>query len=294
MSARSMTGHGRASAQGGGLRVEVDVASVNRKQLDVALSISRALAPLEAPIQEMIAGVLSRGRVTVTVSVRPTAGHARSAVKLDEPLARGYLDALRKGAKRLGVRDDLSLSHVVALPGVVHVSSTEDEPGAVWSLLKVALAKALAQLDRMRSREGAALARDLLARMNRLAELNREIMAHSPAAVARYREALLRRIAAIQADTGLSAERLEREVILFADRSDITEETTRITSHLAQARGLLRAAEPAGKSLDFLAQELSREINTIGSKAADAEIARRVVLFKTELDRLREQVQNIQ
>lgn len=289
-----MTGHGRAYAQANGLRVEVEVASVNRKQLDVSLSIARSLSSLEARIQEMIAAVLARGRISVDVSVRPTAGQSGNAVQVNESLAKAYLAALRRAGKRLSVRDDLALSHVLELPGVLQVTAVADDPEAVWGVLKDALAKALANLDRMRRREGTALARDVSARLDRLDALNREIKAHSPASTARYREALTRRLAAIRTESGISPERIEREVILFADRSDVTEETTRITSHVKQAREILRSPEPAGKSLDFLAQELSREINTIGSKASDAEIGRRVVVFKTELDRLREQVQNIQ
>jgi uncharacterized protein (TIGR00255 family) len=294
MSVRSMTGYGRASLQQGGLRVEVEISSVNRKQLDIALSLPRALNRLEARIHEEIARVLSRGRISVDISVRRSGAQAHDRVRLNEGLARAYVTALRPAGRRLGLADDLRLSHLLALPGLLHVEAAEEDAERVWPPLQQALQRALGKLDQMRRREGAALARDLNARLGLMERITREIMTLSPGAVSRYRDALKQRIAGLQREVAVSDERLERELILYADRSDITEETTRIRSHLQQARALLRASEPAGKALDFLAQELYREINTVGSKAADAGIGQRVVVFKTELDRLREQVQNLQ
>ncbi|MBW7908755.1 MAG: YicC family protein [Kiritimatiellae bacterium] len=294
MSIRSMTGCGRATAQKEGLHAEVEVSSVNRKQLDIVLSLPRSLSILESRIHDEIARVLSRGRVSVNVVVRYSAREAGHEVVLNESLARAYLSTLRKQANKLQVRDDLGLSHLLSLPGVLHVRSPEENAERSWTVLQVALSKALERLDRMRQKEGAALARDLQARVKVLETLANEISELSPAAVVRFREALKGRLASMRDELGISDERLEREALLFADRSDITEETTRIASHLKQVREWLRGTQPAGKALDFLAQELNREINTIGSKANDAAIAQRVVQFKTELERLREQVQNIQ
>lgn len=294
MSVRSMTGFGRAAVQRNGLRAEVELSSVNRKQLDIALTLPRALSMLEARIHEEIARVLARGRVSVEVSIRATGTQARQVIAVNEPLARAFLTTLRGAARRLAMPDDIGLSKLMEWPGVVRVASVEEDPERVWPLLQTALRRALAQLDQMRRREGRALARDLSVRLARLERLNREIMRLSPQAVRRYRAALLQRLTALRGESGIPEERLEREVVLYADRSDVTEETTRIASHLRQAGAMLRTAEPAGKALDFLAQELYREINTIGSKAADAAIGRRVIVFKTELERLREQVQNLQ
>jgi uncharacterized protein (TIGR00255 family) len=294
MSVRSMTGYGRAAAHADGLRAEVEISSVNRKQLDVALSMPRSLSGLEARVHEEIAAVLARGRVTVNATVRAASGHPHARVRFDEPLARAYRDAMRAAARRLKVQEDIGISLLAGMPGVMAVEADEESPERVWPVLQRALRKALAALDRMRVREGAALARDLESRLDLLAKANEEIRRLSPAAVARYRAALKRRLAALRSEPGIAPERLDREALLFADRSDVTEECTRIASHLRQARALLRGREPAGKALDFLAQELHREINTIGSKSADAEIARRVVHFRTELERLREQAQNIQ
>lgn len=294
MSVRSMTGYGRASAQLDGLRAEVEISSVNRKQLDIVLSMPRSLVSIEARVHEEIAAVLARGRISVEVTVRALSGKLKERVHFNESLARAYRDALRAGAQALGVREDVGISLIAGMPGVLRVESAEDAPERAWPVLQQALRKALAALDRMRRREGLALARDLSARIDQLDRLAGEIRRYAPRAVARYRETLRARLASLRKEAGITPDRLEREVILFADRSDITEECTRIASHLEQARALLRGKEPAGKALDFLAQELNREINTTGSKSADAEIARRVITFKTELERLREQVQNIQ
>ncbi len=294
MSVRSMTGYGRAVAQVGGLRAEIEISSVNRKQLDVALSLPRSLNALEARVHEEIAAVLARGRISVAATVRALSGRPHARVRIDEPLARAYRDAMRAAARKLDVRDDIGISLLAGMPGVLRVDADEEEPERVWPVLQQALRKALNALDRMRRREGAALARDVAGRIAALASAVSEIKRLAPASVVRYRETLRRRLESLRDEPGIAPERLDREALLFADRSDITEECTRIDSHLRQARALLRGPEPAGKALDFLAQELNREINTIGSKSADAEIAGRVIVFKTELERLREQVQNIQ
>lgn len=294
MNVRSMTGYGRAAAQREGLRAEVEISSVNRKQLDIVLSMPRALASIEARVHEEIASVLVRGRISVEVTVRVLSGTLREHVRFNEALARAYADALRKGARALKVKDDIGITLLAGMPGVMRVESAEEEPERVWPVLQEALRKALSSLDRMRLREGRALARDLMQRIDLLERIADDIRCRAPDVAARYRQTLHDRLASLKQEIGIDADRLEREVILFADRSDITEECTRISSHLRQARLLLRGKEPAGKALDFLAQELNREINTIGSKSADVEIAGRVVAFKTELERLREQVQNIQ
>ena len=294
MSARSMTGFGRGVAVRGGLRVEVEISSVNRKQLDVVLNLSKSLAALESRVHEAVGRVLSRGRISVVVNVRESDQQRRESVRVDEALAGAYLKVLRASAKKHKLPDDLSASALLGLPGVVRLESPEDDVESIWPIVQRAVQQALKEIDRMRASEGQALAHDLEARIQLKLGLLAEIRQHAPAAVARYREALRQRIQALRLETEIPVERLEREVVMFAERADITEEMTRLDSHLRQAAGLLRGKEPSGKALDFVAQEMGREINTIGSKANDAEIARRVVLFKTELDRFREQVQNIE
>lgn len=294
MSARSMTGYGRGAAGQHGLRVEVEVSSVNRKQLDVMLNLPKSMGALESRIHEDVAKVLARGRVSVNVHVQESAAQRRAAVRVDAELAGAYIKALRSAARTLKLADDVTARDLLELPGVLRLESPEDNVEAIWPLLQRALGQALQALDRMRAREGKALVVDLDHRLEQMTGLLGEIRVHAPASAGRYREALHLRIQSLRLEVDIPSDRLEREVVMFAERADITEEMTRLASHMKQAAGLLHQREPSGKALDFVAQEMGREINTIGSKANDAEIARRVVLFKTELDRFREQVQNIE
>lgn len=294
MSVRSMTGYGRGVSVRHGLKVEVELSSVNRKQLDLFLNLPKPLALLESRVQEELAGDVSRGRVTVDVAVHGSARQRREAIKVNTDIAAAYLDAFRKAANRLGVTDGVSMRDLIPLPGVLQTDPIEEDVETVWPVLQAALRKAIEGLLRMRSREGAKLARDLGGRLALMQGLLAGIRASASGVVARYRETLRSRIRAAMAELPVPEERIDREIVFFADKSDITEETTRLESHLAQARQMIRAKEPSGKSLDFLAQEMNREVNTIGAKANDASIASLVVSFKTELERFREQVQNVE
>ena len=295
MSLMSMTGRGAGRAAGRLARVEVELSSVNRKQLDVDVGLPRFLAAQEARVQERIRRRLSRGRVTGEIRVAWTEAAQAAGAQVDLGLARATVAALRGAAKKLGLPDDLKASALLALPGVVVAEHGAKDLEALWPVVAQALGAALEQLQAMRRKEGAALGRDLRARLKTLARLAGEIGARAPAAVEVYRANLLKRISAALPGSELAGdERLLKEVALFADRTDITEEQVRLESHLRQAADLLKAGGVAGRTLDFLVQELGREINTIGSKANDGEITRRVIAFKTELERIREQVQNIE
>jgi uncharacterized protein (TIGR00255 family) len=294
MSLRSMTGHGSGVASSGGMRVEVEVSSVNRKQLDVTIHLPSALALIESRVQEKVAESVSRGRVIVDVAVRESGRLKRKAIRIDAELARAYVDELRASASRLKLRNDLSLSHLLALPGVLHYEPIEDDLEKAWPLVSGALRRALEGLLRMRTREGAALRKDLEARLREMKGMLRDIRKMSPRAMARYREALEKRLADLIGRADMPRDRIERELVLYADKSDVAEEATRLDSHIGQALKILRSGGTVGRSLDFLAQEMFREINTTGSKSNDADISQRVVAFKAELERFREQVQNIE
>ena len=294
MSIRSMTGHGRGQAAGGGLRVEVEISTVNRRQLDIQLTLPPPLRLLESRIQDEIAKSVARGRVLAEVVVQGSERVKREAIRVNQDLAKAYVDALRGAAKKLNLRDDLSVSELARLPGVLHYEPLDEDVRKAWPLVEQAVARALEALQRMRAREGAALRRDLTKRLDILAAGVAVIRREAPQVAERYRKNLRERLAKAGLVEGGSDDKLQRELVLFADRSDITEELTRLDSHLAQARKLISQAEPSGRSLDFLAQEFFREINTIGSKANDAVIAAQVVTFKAELERLREQVQNVE
>ena len=290
-----MTGRGVGAAAGRLARVEVELSSVNRKQLDVDVGLPRFLAAYESRVLETVQGRLSRGRVTGEIRVTWAEAAQAAGAKVDLGLARATVGALRAAAKKLGLPDDLQASDLLSLPGLVALEHGKRDLDALWPTVRQALEAALAKLQAMRKKEGAALGRDLRARLGILRKLASEIAVRAPAVVAAYRANLLKRIAAALPGSDLAAdERLLKEVAFFADKADVAEELVRLDSHLRQADDLLKRGGVVGRALDFLVQEMGREINTIGSKANDAEIARRVVAAKAELERFREQVQNVE
>ena len=289
-----MTGHGRGQVSRGGISAEVEVSSVNRKQLDCSVGLPPALAVLAPRIEEELRKRLSRGRVSVTVNVQWSATLRRKNLRVDEDLAAACVQALRKTARRVGLTGDFSPDLLLQLPEVVRFEPSPREAERAWPVIRDALARALDGLVRMRVREGRALRRDLEARLKKMETELSAVRARAPRVLEQYRLKLAERLRSAGFEKEAADERVLRELALFADRADITEELTRLASHVGQARHMLRAGGAAGRSLDFLAQEMLREATTIGSKANDAGIARHVVNLKAELERLREQVQNIE
>jgi len=289
-----MTGYGRGTAAAAGVKVEVELSSLNRKQFDVRVSLPRTLFSLEAPITAMLHEKLCRGCVTAVVKTKITALGRRRGIVVDEGAAAAWIRALRKTARRLKLADNFAGSSLLNLPEVLRYDDVGEEPQRVWRPLARALRAALRQLIAMKQREGAALQKDLERRLLMLRGIVREIKKLAPHVTRNYIAALRERLKAL----GISAEerdpQLLKEIVIFADRSDISEETVRLESHLQQAAKLLQDREPVGRALDFICQEMFREINTIGSKANDAQIAGLVVKFKTELESIREQVQNVE
>lgn len=294
MTLKSMTGFGHGHAQGAGLRVDVEISSVNRKQLDVMINLPRPLQSLESWILEQLSHEMSRGRLSLQITVHSIGGNGSSPVVINQELISSCLSELRRTAKHLGVSPEISMSDLIRIPGVMTIHDAGQDSEAVKPILQKALQKALVSFTAMRKREGKILLKDLSARVDKLDELVRTISERSPGLVTGYRRALRERIAQLSGDMHIPDERLEKEVVLFADRADITEEITRLRSHIKQARGMMKQEDPAGRSMDFLAQEMFREINTIGSKAGDSIISSIVVNFKADLERFREQVQNIE
>lgn len=293
MSLKSMTGFGEGAASAGGIRVMVEVSSVNRKQLDVNLSLPRNLVALDAQVQLLVRQEFSRGRISGTVRVEAEKGLG-GTVTVDARLAAQYIEELRKIAKKLNLPDDLGAEALARLPGLVSIEQEKMDAGQVVGVLDEALTKALRGLAKMRATEGKALEKDIRARLGLLEGRVKEIKARSSSVVQVYREKLFVRMAEAGLEDLAADERMIKEVALFADRCDISEELTRLKSHLRQARTLLRSTEPVGRTFDFLCQELFREINTVGSKANEVEMTRQVLDFKTELERIREQVQNVE
>jgi len=293
MALKSMTGFGEGTASAGGIRVTVEISSVNRKQLDVNISLPRNLIALDARVQSLVRREFSRGRISGVARVEAANG-AAGTVKIDGVLAAQYVDGIRSVAKKLKLTDDLGAEALSCFPGVISVEQENLDADHVSAVLDDAMDNALRGLAKMRLIEGKALAADLRERLTLLDELMKDIRTLSAHVVKNQREKLFQRLEEAGLNDLAADERMVKEVALFADRCDISEELTRLKSHLAQARKLLRSSEPVGRTLDFLCQELFREINTIGSKANEVEITRQAVAFKTELERIREQVQNIE
>ncbi|MDD2236338.1 MAG: YicC family protein [Kiritimatiellae bacterium] len=296
MGLQSMTGYGRGAVKTQACSVTVELASVNRKQLDVHLKMDRELQMLEPQMVSEIGRRIVRGRVNAEIRMEYHAGGTGSSIEIDRELASDYIANLRKVAGALHLADDLGSSVLLSLPNVVRFSKSAPDAEALLPVVLKALNKALNSLIAMRRREGRALCKDLSGRLQTMERQVGGVEEKAPLVADKYRSDLLRRIREAGVTTEDQEERLLREVAFFADRSDISEEITRLRSHIKQMKQLLRSSstEASGRAMDFIAQEMFREINTIGSKANDAGIIREVLEFKTELERFREQVQNIE
>lgn len=290
-----MTGHGRGEHLKHGFKATVEISGVNRKQLEVRVNLPREFDRLESDIRERLQKKLSRGRVSVRVTVLTAKGEELSRVALNESLARECVAQFRKIAAAAGVDDTIGIDSMVRIPGVLRVESGVEDAALVRPAIRRALDEALKAMLAMRRAEGEKLSEDLHGRIEQMAEAVARVRRQAPKVLVRYRDQLLERVR--QAEVGVvdaDDERLLKEVVLFADRSDITEELTRLESHFDQFRTLARSNQPVGRTLDFLAQEINREVNTIGSKANDLLISKEVVVLKSELEKFREQVQNVE
>lgn len=290
---KSMTGYGRGEACLPGKKFTVELKAVNHRFNEVVLRLPRSLSPLEDRIRRLVQRWVARGRVDGYLGI-DDCGEKTAAVKVDKALAAAYYKAMKELQEDLGISGKVKLKYLVALPGVLAAEEPAEDVEEWWPAVQTAVEEALENLVRMRAAEGGSLAADILSRVEQLTLLNEKIRQRSPAVVEDYRERLHARLKDF-GQAGLpDQDRLAVEVAIFAERSNITEETVRLDSHLSQVRSCLGAGEPVGRKLDFLVQEMNREINTIGSKANDLEISRLVVEAKSELEKIREQVQNIE
>jgi uncharacterized protein (TIGR00255 family) len=291
---RSMTGYGRGEAAKDGFKFTVELNSINRKQSDISINLPKELVELEPRIRDEINAHLSRGRINVVVAFHRSSAKAEEQVELDMALAKAYHRAIQKLQKEMKLNGPLTLDTILRAPGVMKLAEASMDAESVWPSVESALRKAITGLVKMREKEGRFLANDLTERLNLLEGGLRLITKSAPEIVTRYREQLHSRVKEAGIDVPIDDERLVKEVVFFADRCDISEEITRLSSHLKQFRDGTRLNEPVGRTLDFLAQEMGREINTIGSKANAAEISQQVVKMKAELEKIREQIQNIE
>jgi uncharacterized protein (TIGR00255 family) len=288
----SMTGYGRGQISGNGIQFLVEVQSVNKRQTEIVTNIPSALASLESDIRAKIGRSLSRGRIIVTISVTGPASHVQPA--LDHLLADLYLRRFKQLQKELKLPGEITIETILRSPGVVSSSETVSMAASARSIVDAALDAALRRLIKMRAKEGANLYKDLARRVRSILQNMAKIRKLRPGVVKRYREVLLERIKKVGLEIGVADDRLAKEVALFAERSDFAEELTRMESHLDQFMETANKQEAIGRTLEFISQEIGRELNTLSAKANDAEISQVVVSCKAELEKIREQIQNVE
>jgi len=291
---QSMTGHGRKKAENEFRETLVELRAVNHRYLDVNIKVPRVYGFLEDAIKKRVSKALSRGKVDIYVSVRAKEG---SDIKItpNMPVIRGYMDALTRIRDELGIEDGpVTAYEILRLPDVLSTDREEADAQVVTAEVMAVLDDALEEFIAMRTEEGGRLCQDILERAALIEDMAAAIEARSPSAVIEYRERIKARMEDLLDFSELTQSRIAAEAALFADKVAVTEELVRLGSHLAQLRGMLQSRAAMGRKLDFLIQELNREANTIGSKANDVEIAQTVVDMKAEIEKIREQVQNLE
>ena len=291
---RSMTGYGRAEVVGERIVVSVEARSLNHRHLDVALKLPRSLAGPEPQARRLLQGQIQRGRLDVSVGVKPLA-EGGSALKVDAALARRYIDQALALSDALGLDAEPTVEWVLERPGVVTLGEPEAvAPEAGWPVLAEALARAMEDLVARREAEGEALAKDLTALYDALAAEVERMTQRVPAALAQRAQRVRERIEALLGEHPVDEGRLIMEAAVWAEKTDISEELARLKAHLGQFAGLLREGGPVGRTLDFLVQEMNREVNTVASKANDLELSQLALASKGHLEKIREQVQNVE
>ena len=290
---KSMTGYGRASLEEEGLELTFELKSVNNRYLDTSVRLPRAFLYLEEKIKKEIARHTTRGKIDAFLTVNVLEDNM-TQVTVNYPLFESYLKAFREVQERYGLRDDIAVSAITKLPDVVGTRNDGDNEEKMTALLLKVMSEALEAYDKMRAAEGEKLYEDLSSKLDRIEEIKNKINELSPESVKAYEQRLRKRIEELLENTSIDENRLLTEVAIFADKVAVDEEITRLGSHIAQFRGIMSANAPAGRKLDFLTQELNREINTIGSKCSELEITRLVVEAKSEIEKIREQIQNLE
>ena len=293
MSIKSMTGYGRAVETVNGREFTVELRSVNNRYLDCTVKMPRSVSFAEDAVKQAVKQAVSRGKVDVFITIKSEAGDD-TTVSLNKAVLEGYLGAMRQMVTEFGVIDDISVSTVSRLPEIFTVEKPEVDEDALKADLLSVLAVALENYNAMRLTEGAALDHDLRSRGNTILDLVSQVEAGNAQTVIDYRARLEAKLKEVLANTAIDESRILTEAAIFADTVAVDEETVRLRSHLDQMNAMLTAGGAVGRKLDFLLQEMNREANTIGSKCTDVRLARIVVDIKAELEKIREQTQNIE
>lgn len=292
---KSMTGYGKAEGILSGRKIIVEMKSVNHRFLEISLRLPQMLLPLESEIKKRITEQFSRGKIDVVVRANGDGNSAdEERFTLNMPLVRNYYALLCQLKEELNIAQDISLATLTGLRDIFVPVETEQSPADLWEGFSAILDEAIKNFSAMREKEGESLGRDLRDRLKMISGFLNKIDSRAPVVVAEFQKRLTQRVRELTAEVALDESRLLQEVAIMAERSDITEEIVRLRSHIEQFSEMLTGENAAGRKIDFLLQEMGREINTIGSKSGDVEISRFVVEIKSELAKLREQVQNIE
>ena len=290
---KSMTGYGRAVLEAEGMELTFELKSVNNRYLDTSVRLPRAFGYLEEKIKKEIANHTTRGKVDAYLTINIIEDRL-TKVTVNYPLFESYLAVFNEVKEKYGLRDDTAVSTVMKIPDVVGTKSEEENQEKMIALLQRVMESAFENYDKMRETEGRKLYEDMSDKLDRIEELRLEIARLSPQSVKAYEQRLRTRIEELLENTNYDENRVVTEVAIYADKVAVDEEITRLESHLEQFRGIMKANAPAGRKLDFLTQEINREVNTIGSKCAELEITKLVVEAKSEIEKIREQIQNIE
>lgn len=290
---KSMTGYGRAQGSFSGGDITVEVKSVNNRYLDCGVKLPRGYAYLEEGVKSQVQKTISRGKVDVFITIN-AAGADNVKISVNEPVAKGYIDAMHRLVQEYGIQDDISASAISRFSDVFLVEKQEQDENEVKSAISGVVTEALDAFDAMRTREGEALKTDLLQKAEGILTLVSKVEERSPITVKAYRERLTAKMQEVLEDRQIDEARIIQEAAIYADKVAVDEETVRLRSHVDQLQNMLSEGGVIGRKLDFLMQEMNREANTIGSKGNDVEQARNVVNIKSELEKIREQIQNIE
>ncbi len=290
---KSMTGFGRGESRGDGKEFQVEIKTVNHRYSDLFIKMPRQISYLEEKVRSTISKELSRGKIDVFISFEDYSEDSK-VVLIDEALSKAYISSVEILKNKYGLKDDISVSLIARFPDVLKVEKAEQDENALWQLLKIAVDNAIASLISMRKIEGEGLKKDILEKILYIEKILKDITDRAPEVVKEYKQKLENRIKELIEQQTIDENRIAMEVAIFADRCSIDEEILRMGSHLSQLREALELEIPVGRKLDFLIQEMNREINTIGSKANDLSITKNVVDIKSEIEKIREQVQNIE
>lgn len=288
-----MTGFGRCLESVNGKTIIVEIKSVNHRYYEFSSRVPRSCGYLDEKLKTFIQGKVSRGKIDVGVSIQYD-GVSDEKIEVNSEIAKGYISALRSANEELGLEDDLTLSRIMRLPDIFTVKKVEDDEEAVWNEVRAIAEKALERFIAMREAEGEKMREDILSRLDYITELVEKIEKKSPETNEKYRKKLFDRISEVLKDTNVDEQRILTEAAIFSEKTAVDEETVRLRSHINQCRDMLSMNEAVGRKLDFLIQEFNREANTIGSKCQDIEITKVVVDLKSEIEKIREQVQNIE